>query len=153
MEDITPTFCKDNLPSTEKDSISFSVACKGIRKSKLKGKYSCSNLNFKSKIPYKSQKEKSKFKVNQKRHHPQKFNLKKIVDIHSNNTSEKVTLNEKTRVSLNIKKTFYNKDIRNLMKKNKFRLRNDFDRKHTEQFLFSKEAAFEMPFLLNENIV
>ena len=79
--------------------------------------------------------------------------MKKIVDIHSNNTSEKVTLNEKTRVSLNIKKTFYNKDIRNLMKKNKFRLRNDFDRKHTEQFLFSKESAFEMPFLLNENIV
>ena len=32
----------------------------------------------------------------------------------------------------------------------KFKLRNDFDRKHSEQFLQSKEAAFEKPFLLGE---
>ena len=154
MEDITPTFCKDPLPSTEKDSINFSVACQGLQDSKPKGKYSCSNAKIKIKSPHKSKKDKSKYKIMNKRHHSQKFNLKKIDDIHSNNISEKFILSDKSNnVVLNMKKVFDNNDISTLMKKHKFKLRNDFDKKHSEKFLFSKEIAFEIPFLVEENIL
>ncbi len=151
MEDITPTFCKDHLANTEKDSMTFSVACEGLKDSKPKGKYSCSNIKFKARSPHKSHKshkDKSKFKIDHKRrHHSQKFSLKKIDDIHSNNNSEKFVLSDKSNnISLNIKKVFDNKDINTLMKKHKFKLRNDFDKNHSEQFLCSKEIAFEMPF-------
>ena len=155
MEDITPTFCKDHLVSAEKDSINFSVACEGLKNPKPKGKYSCSNVNIKTKSPHKNKKEKSKFKASRKRHHSQKFNLKKIEDDdHSNDVSEKFVLSGKSNnFSLKIKKAFDNNDISILMKKHKFKLRNDFDKKHTEQFLSSKEIAFEMPFLLDKNML
>jgi hypothetical protein len=150
MEDVTPTFCKDHLPTKEKDSYNFSIACEGI---KPKGKYSCSNVNLKVKSVHKHKKEKSKNKLPlKKRHHSQKFDLKKIVEIHSHKSSKDSQNNGKHHNSnLNIKKTFDNNDISRLMKKHKFKLRNDFDRKHTEQFLNSKEIAFEMPFLLEIN--
>ena len=154
MEDITPTFCKDHLVNTEKDSISFSVACEGLKVSKTKGKYSCSNINLKAKNPHRSKKDKSKFKHSHARHHSQKFNLKKINDVHSNNDSEKFVSSDKSNnISLKIKNAFDNNDINTLMKKHKFILRNDFDKKNTEQFLSSKELAFEMPFLLDKNIL
>ena len=155
MEDITPTFCKNHLPNTDKDSFNFSIACEGISKPKPKGKYSCSNVNLKVKSVHKHKKEKSKNRIpHNKRHHSQKFDLKKIVEIHSNKSSKESENKDKLHNSnLNIKKTFDNNDISRLMKKHKFKLRNDFDRKHTEQFLNSKEGAFEMPFSLaiNEN--
>ena len=155
MEDITPTFCKDHLVTSEKDSITFSVACEGLKNSKPKGKYSCSNVNFKSKSLHRNKKDKSKFKTSHKRHHSQKFDLKTIDDdVPSNNASEKFVLSDKNNnISLKIKEAFNNNDIKLLMKKHKFQLRNDFDRKHTEQFLCSKELAFEMPFLLDKNIL
>ena len=154
MEDITPTFCKDHLTTTEKDSITFSVACEGLKNPKPKGKYSCSNINLKAKNPHRSKKDKSKFKHSHARHHSQKFNLKKINDVHSNNDSEKFVSSDKSNnISLKIKNAFDNNDINTLMKKHKFILRNDFDKKNTEQFLSSKELAFEMPFLLDKNIL
>ena len=154
MADITPTFCKDLLANSENDSISFSFACKGLRDSKRKDKYSCSNIKIKSRSPHRSKKDKSKFKIKHNRHHSEKFNLKMIDDIHSNTNSEKFYLSDKSNnVSLNIKKTFDNKDINTLMKKHKFKLRNDFDKKHSEKFLYAKEIAFEMPFLLKQNIM
>ena len=155
MEDITPTFCKDHLVSAEKDSINFSVACEGLKNPKPKGKYSCSNVNIKYKSLHKNKKEKSKFKASRKRHHSQKFNLKKINDdTHSNDVSEKFVLSDKSNnFSLKNYKTFDNNVISILMKKHKFKLRNDFDKKHTEQFLSSKEIAFEMPFLLDKNML
>ena len=151
MEDITPTFCKAHLPNAEKDSYNFSIACEGI---KPKGKYSCSNVNLKVKSVHKHKKEKSKNKIPLKKNHSQKFKLKKIAEIHSNKNSKDSQNNGKLHNSnLNVKKTFDINDISRLMKKHKFKLRNDFDKKHTEQFLNSKEGAFEMPFLLaiNEN--
>ena len=153
MEDVTPTFCKDHLPSTEKDSYNFSVACEGMVKTKPKGKYSCSNVNFKLKSLQKHKKKKSINKISHhKRHHSQRFNLKKIGEIHSNKSSKDSHNSGKIHNSnLNIKKTFDNNDISRLMKKHKFKLRNDFDKKHTEQFLNSKESAFEMPFLVEVN--
>ena len=42
---------------------------------------------------------------------------------------------------------FYN-NINEFMKKNKFILRNDFDKKNVEKFLISKEQAFMDPILL-----
>ena len=153
MEDVTPTFCKDHLPTKEKDSYNFSIACEGIAKTKPKGKYSCSNVNLKVKSVNKYKKEKSKNKIPlKKRHHSQKFDLKKIDEIHTHKSSKDSDKNGKIHHSnLNNKKTFDNNDISRLMKKHKFKLRNDFDRKHTEQFLNSKEGAFEMPFLLEVN--
>ena len=79
MEDVTPTFCKDHLPTKEKDSYNFSIACEGIAKTKPKGKYSCSNVNLKVKSVNKYKKEKSKNKIPlKKRHHSQKFDLKNV---------------------------------------------------------------------------
>ena len=155
MEDVTPTFCKAHLPTSEKDNYNFSIACEGIGKTKTKGKYSCSNVAMKVKSVHKLKKEKSKIKMPlKKRHHSQKFDLKKIDEIHIHKNSKDSQNDDKHHNSnLNIKKTFDNNDISRLMKKHKFKLRNDFDKKHTEQFLNSKEGAFEMPFLLeiNEN--
>ena len=149
MEDVTPTFCKDHLPSKEKDSYNFSIACEGVSKTKPKGKYSCSNVNFKVKSVHKNKKKKSMNKItHHKRHHSQKFDLKKIHGIHTSKSSESHNSGKLHNSNLNIKKTYDNNDISRLMKKHKFKLRNDFDRKHTEQFLNSKEGAFEMPFLL-----
>ena len=155
MEDITPTFCKDHLVTTEKDSITFSVACEGLKNPNPKSKLSFSNVKFKTKSPHKSHKEKSKFKAFRKRHHSQKLHLKKIEDDdHLNDVSEKYVLSGKNNnFSLKLKKDFDNNDISLLMKKHKFKLRNDFDKKHTEQFLSSKETAFEMPFLLDKKIL
>ena len=39
------------------------------------------------------------------------------------------------------------------MKKNKFILRNDFDKKNVEKFLLSKEQAFMDPILLVNEIL
>ena len=150
MEDITPTFCKSHLPNTEKDSYNFSVACEGMIRPKPKGKKSCSNINSKFKSVHKFKKEKSKNKISfKKRHHSQNFNLK---NIYSDKSSKGSHNNDRIHNSnLNVKKTYDNNDISRLMKKHKFKIRNDFDRKHTEQFLNSKEGAFEMPFSLEIN--
>ena len=60
----------------------------------------------------------------------------------------------KHRKSLNLE--YYNSknnhidNIYEFIKKHKFKLRNDFDKKNCKKFLLSKEQAFEKPFLLNE---
>ena len=43
-------------------------------------------------------------------------------------------------------------DINDFMKNHKFKLRNDFDKKHVEKFLSSKEEAFKIPFLFSEEL-
>ena len=57
--------------------------------------------------------------------------------------------------SVHFKKRNYkfHKNINIFMKKNKFILRNDFDKKNVEKFLLSKEQAFMDPILLVNEIL
>ena len=43
-------------------------------------------------------------------------------------------------------------NIYDFIKNHKFKLRNDFDKKHVEKFLSAKEEAFKIPFLLTEEM-
>ena len=53
-------------------------------------------------------------------------------------------------ISINIKNL---NNIQEFMKKNKFILKNDFDENNAEQFLLSKEEAFDNSFLLIDDII
>ena len=44
-------------------------------------------------------------------------------------------------------------DIQEFMKKGKFKLRNDFDKRNSEKFISSKEEAFENCFLQIKDVV
>ena len=84
------------------------------------------------------------------------LNVKKsILEKNKNNINDNKIIKIRllnNSVKFKIRK-YYNNDIQEFMKKGKFKLRNDFDKKNTEQFLSSKELAFEMPFLLDKNIL
>ncbi len=146
MEAPTPTFCKDLLANKLRNN-DFSDACR--KHIKPHANNSC--LNFKHLDNGKN--SKSKFKnaqSNPKRHHSQKFKLRDYNDI------KEIDNKKNNNKSINKTKNKNNKIIKNIndfIKKHKFKLRNDFDRKHSEQFLQSKESAFEKPFLLTEEIV
>ena len=43
-------------------------------------------------------------------------------------------------------------NIHEFMKKQRFKIRNDFDKRNSEIFLLSKEQAFENPFLYYDKI-
>ena len=123
MEGETPTFCKELL---DKNNCSFSSACDKVSKLKL-GKSSSFKKPIKKGISLQV-KAKSKFRKEstegehkkRRHHHSQKIKSKNI----------------------------YN--INDFMKNHKFKLRNDFDKKHVEKFLSSKEEAFKIPFLFSE---
>ena len=132
MEDQTPTFCKDFIQK-RKESTNFSEVCENMSNQKPKGKLSCRNLNKYNNNNHKKEKSKFNKEHHRKRHYSQKFRLKGYKNIPS--------LDENNN---NIN------NINNLIKKHKFSLRNDFDKKHVEIFLSSKEEAFKIPFLLNE---
>ena len=145
MEASTPKFCKDLLSKKLRNN-NFSDACgKHI---KPKAKFSCSN--FKHLDNGKNGKSKCKKEhSSRKRHHSQKFKLRNYNDI------PEIDDNKNNNKSYNKTKNKNNKIINNIydfIRKHKFKLRNDFDRKHSEQFLLSKESAFEKPFLLTEEI-
>ena len=147
MDAPTPTFCKDLLAKKLRSN-NFSDACG--KHFKPKSKYSCSNFKHLDN----GKNTKSKFKKEQphhKRHHSQKFKLKNYsniseMDDNKSNNNKSSTKNKKSK---------NNKIINNIydfIRKHRFKLRNDFDRKHSEQFLQSKESAFEKPFLLAEEL-
>ena len=123
MEGETPTFCKE-LPI---QSCSFSSACEsaGAEKSKFKKHHSEKSLKKGKSI---QEKKKSKFHhddskhKNRKKHHLQKMKAP----------------------------TYDINNINDFIKNHKFNLRNDFDKKHVEKFLSSKEEAFKIPFLSSE---
>ncbi len=76
------------------------------------------------------------------------LNVKKETDSNQCKTDKKQVL------SVNLKNR--NNHVHNLqefMKKNKFILRNDFDENNVEQFLLSKEKAFNNSFLLLSDII
>ena len=121
----TPTFCKDFIFNNV--SCSFSTAFENIGKKKVKESRLLKNLKKNGRNKFKKKSEfgkNSTDKKNKKRrnHHSCKFRTKKY-DI--NNINE-------------------------FIKKHKFKLRNDFDKKHVENFLSSKEQAFNMSFLFFE---
>ena len=103
-----------------------------------------------------NQGEKSKKKKDQlshnKRSYSQNFKLKEYEDIEEEIEEDEIITRSKSK---SITKKNKNKEIFNnfkdFIKYHKFKLRNDFDRKHSEQFLSSKEEAFKKPFLLTED--
>ena len=141
MDAPTPKFCKDLL-SKKLESGNFTDAW-----GRPKGKLSCSNLNN---LDNKLKEKKSRFKKDNSkplRHHSQKF---KLGDYNEDlKVDDNKSLNNKNRHSKKHNNIIIN-NINDFIKMHKFKLRNDFDRKHSEQFLRSKEAAFEKPFLLSE---
>ena len=148
MEAPTPTFGKNFASKKLKKNHNFSNACERVGRIKPKGKKSCVNLN---KLNNSNKKEKSKLKKeSQKRHHSQKFKLRDYSDICEINDNK--SYNIKNNKNKSKKKVIIN-NILDFIKKHKFKLRNDFDRKHSEQFLLSKEEAFEKPFALSEELV
>ena len=56
-------------------------------------------------------------------------------------------------VKFKIRKFKVNNHFQELMKKDKFKLRNDFDKTNVEKFLSSKEQAFENSFLEIKDVV
>ena len=148
MEAPTPTFCKDFASKRIKKHHNFSNACERVGKIKPRGKKSCMNLN---KLDNNLKKDKPKLKKDShKRHHSQKFKLRDYSDICEINDNK--SHDSKSKKKKSKKKVIIN-NILDFIKKHKFKLRNDFDRKHSEQFLLSKETAFEKPFELTEELV
>ena len=125
MEGETPTFCKELL---ERNNCSFSSACEKVSKAKL-AKSSSLKKPIKKGISMQV-KAKSKFKKEslegehkkRRHHHSQKLKSKNI------------------------------NNINDFMKNHRFKLRNDFDKKHVEKFLSAKEEAFKIPFLIFEEL-
>ena len=146
MEAPTPTFCQDLMSKNLKKKCNFSKACKRMAKN------SYSNLNL-NKLDDKNQKEKSKIKkAHNKRHQSQKFKLKQYDDIEDINEEEIRTRSKSKSITKKKRNKEIFNNIKDFIKYHKFKLRNDFDRKHSEQFLSSKEEAFEKPFLLTEEL-
>lgn len=147
MEAPTPTFCK-SLASKRLKDCNFSNACGN--QIKPTSKYSCQNFKHSQK---KDKKESKKFKLvkpNNIRHHSQKFKLREyqIKEMEDNKSDNSKNIKRKRNKSIKIIN-----NINDFIKKHRFKLRNDFDRKHSEQFLQSKETAFEMPILSSDEIV
>ena len=132
MEDATPTFAKDFVSpkkhnfSDEIDKIKDNSINNNLESEKLKNKNEHHHHHH--------------HHHHRKRYHSEKFNLKDYGVI-----SEKQDIKNISKSNKNVN-TIYN-----FMKKKKFKLRNDFDKKHVEKFLLSKEEAFEKPFLSMDN--
>ena len=153
MEAPTPTFCKDFASKRLKKHHNFSNACERVGRIKPKGKKSCMNLNKLDNNLKKEKKDIKKFKLvkpSNKRHHSQKFKLREyeIKEMEDNKSDNSKSITRKRNKSIKIIN-----NIHDFIKKHRFKLRNDFDRKHSEQFLQSKETAFEMPILSSDEIV
>ena len=118
MENETPTFCKEFINDA---SCSFSTVCENLSNLKLKeNKY----LQGLKKVESIKLKKKSGF-----------------------GKDDKEKKSKKRRDSCKFRTKKYNiNNINEFIKKHKFKLRNDFDKKNAAKFLSSKEQAFNMPF-------
>jgi len=143
MEDLSPNFCKV-LKTKNHKNFNFTKVCDtGIKHLQ----YSCSNLNTLTMEPQKQRIKNKKEKSKNKRSFSQKCLLQEYKDIQGiNNTNIKKRHKRHKQERIN--------NIHEFIQKHKFRLRNDFDRKHSKKFLLSKEEAFENPScLLNHGII
>ena len=121
MAEETPKFCNND------EGCSFTNICdatKPKKKIKIKSKkYSLlGSNNFETKQKIKKSKYIQEYEdknKNRKRHH-----------------SELLKINK-----------YQIQNINEFIKKHKFTIRNDFDKKNSEKFLLSKEQAFENPFI------
>ena len=94
----------------------------------------------------KKQNKKSSFLTNLENYKPKKNSTSKMI---KENLNKKKHKKRKRNNSICTKRRKYNiNNINDFIQKHKFELRNDFDKKNSEQFLLSKEQAFENPFLL-----
>ena len=130
MEGQTPTFCTDFL-----EGRSFSDQCEIFSKFKPKKRFSLFGVKT-----LENNKTVENINNNEKK---RKYNKHK-----SNHKHKRRHHSEFGK----IKKSIFNQDIKKIIKKNKFKIRNDFDDRNAKKFLLSKEKAFEVPFLLiNDN--
>ena len=84
------------------------------------------------------------------------INVKKsILEKNKNNININIIIRKRIRNnSVKFKNKKYNiNDIQEFMKKGKFKLRNDFDKRNSEKFISSKEEAFENCFLQIKDVV
>ena len=129
MNDETPTFCKGN--AVKNTGNSFSIACDSVKDPIVRESYS-----------FKQFKKGCSIQVNKK----SKF----LYEIGNKDYRQ-----DKRKYHLSHKNTIKKYDINNIIdfiKHHKFKLRNDFDKKHVEKFLSSKEEAFTIPFLSMEEL-
>ena len=140
MEDATPTFARDHS-----SKLNFSQEFVKVKENKLKVKQHIKKLHSHSKSKNEHHQEHHHdhhhhnlhhHHNHKKRHYSEQFNLKKLAVIAEPITDKIISKSNK------VVNNYYD-----FMKKNKFMLRNDFDKKHVEKFLSSKEKAFEKPFL------
>ena len=125
----TPSFRNEFTIKT--NNYNFSSLCENITDSKYKESNSSKSLKKYKKLNLQV-KRMSKFKhengddehMKRRKHHSHKFK-KRVYDIHN---------------------------ATDFIKNHKFKLRNDFDKKHVEKFLLSKEEAFKIPFLIAEDL-
>ena len=83
---------------------------------------------------------------NNKHYKPKKNSISKNIKENINKKRHKKRKRNNSEYS---KQRKYNiNNVIDFIQKHKFKLRNDFDKKNSEQFLLSKEQAFENPFLL-----
>ena len=123
----TPKFCsciQDNGFTTSSEVVKSKKGGERKKKKKIK-RFSLENLE-------------------NNRH--RKISLSKLIKEREKECKKKSRKKNKSQLFDNSK--FSIKNINIFMLKHKFKLRNDFDKKNVEQFLLSKEQAFENPFLL-----
>ena len=141
MEDATPTFARDRS-----SKLNFSQECVKVKENNLKVEKHIKKRHSHSKLKSEHHHEHhhdhhhhdhhNHHHNHKKRHYSEQFNLKKLAVIAEPITNKIISKSNK------IVNNYYD-----FMKKNKFILRNDFDKKNVEKFLSSKEKAFEKPFL------
>lgn len=141
MDGETPTFCKELLG---KKSCSFSSACQTMAKSKFKKSESESSINLKKYSKFKKSESLKQFKNGGNIKIKKKSKFKNI----------HFDIDHKKRKIHHSQKFFpkNTNNIKDFIENHKFKLRNDFDKKHVEKFLSSKEEAFKIPFLLSEEM-
>ena len=87
--------------------------------------------------------------------HSKKYSLLSLDNFENNQINKKVKIIKEYEEKKENKKRHHSdrfdkyhiKNINEFIKKRKFILRNDFDKKNSEKFLLSKEQVFENPFL------
>jgi hypothetical protein len=126
MEEDTPTFCQNSTTNRFSSAFSFSEVYENTIQTKPQTRHSSFHKSHKK---HKSEKKKSKFKS--------KFNKEEsFLEAKPKYISDKINTNK-----YNILK------IEEFFNTKKFKLSDQFDRKHAEKFLTSKNIALMKPFL------
>ena len=140
MDLPTPTFGSEFFPL--KGTCRFSDVCfnnKKPNKKKIVFSNSMNIKNSKHKLKNSTKKKEHSCKKSRSRSKSSKIKRHKCKSIKGNKDNQ------------NFEK--YNENVNNFIKNHRFELRDDFNEKNVNKFLSSKEAAFEMPIILTQEII